>query len=1521
MKNLLRIQMLTLVLLLLSSVGFAQHFTTVWSGYPYQSMAFIVQSATIDGVDMEAGDEIAVFDDDGAGNEICVGVVVLTGVATSTVPATFAAAHEELGGDGFISGNTIIYKFWDNSESIEITAVVSTYMAGFATDYSSFGTAVLTSLEGATSLETTVQSITSCQGSVVVPIDVSNFNDVGVLSLVLNYETTNLTYTDYQDANPALTGLSVSENAGEITFWLNITPVISIGTGTFIELLFDAATVYTQTTANLTWDAASYYEDGSGASIQSTFIDGVVTIDPIPADAGDITGATSVCQGITGESYQVAAITNATSYVWSITPVAAGVITVTGTTGAIDFSDTYDGLATIEVYGSNSCGDGGLNSIDVQVIPKPTAIAGADMQICEIDTYTLQGQATNFLTTLWSSPGDGSFDDATSLSATYMPGVGDLAAGTVTLILTANPNTPCAVPVSDDIILSFSPMPIAVAGTDATICENDTYTLSGTAQYQSSILWTGGDGSFDDATSLTATYTPGTTDITNGSVVLILTSSATTPCSQSVSDDMTINITLLPVSDAGPSDAVCETNPVYALSGTASNQTSVLWSGGDGTFDDATLLTATYTAGSADLAAGSVTLTLTAYPDAPCATNATDNMVLTFAVLPTANAGADDETCLNTASYQLVGATASDYTSVLWTTDGDGTFVDASLLNPEYLPGTVDRTNGTVDLTITATSVAPCDASDDMTLSFAVLPTSDAGTDAEICEDNTYQLSGLATDYSAILWTTDGDGTFDDDAILDAVYTPGTADIAAGAANLTLTAYPNLPCVDDYSDPMVLSIQLLPVADAGADDEICLNTPSYELVNATAANQSSLLWTTAGDGTFDDATLVNPTYTPGANDIANFTVTLTMTTYAVTPCTVDDSDEMVLTFAVLPTADAGVDNEICEDNTYQLSGLATYYSTTLWTTLGDGTFDDATSLTAIYTPGDNDKTSGTASLTLTAYASFPCVDDASDAMLLWIGLLPIADAGPDEEICLNTPSYYLEYPTAANQTSVLWSTSGDGAFDDATLINPTYTPGTNDIANFEATLSITAYANTPCTADDVDDMLLTFAFLPEANAGADDEICETDDYTLSGSYENGSSTLWTTSGDGTFDDATIVVATYTPGTNDIANETVSLTLTAFANFPCTDAADDMMTLSIISLPTADAGMDDIICEDNNYVLSGVATNQESVVWSTSGDGSFNDVNLLNATYMPGLDDISNGAVNLTLTANAITPCATTASDDMVLEIQALPLANAGGDASICEGDNYALAGAAINYISVLWATNGDGSFDNEFILNAVYTPGPNDINGGHVTIHLFAYGNSPCGGYDADIMQLTINSLPGQPELPDGPTIIYPYTPSSQYTIDPVANATSYHWYIEPIEAGSIDGNNTIGTTYWNVEFRDAYAYIHVVAINDCGETSSEILPVWIDEYVGVNELSKQPEITIAPNPSNGKFNILIEGATDDIELFMMNNSGQVIHQEKLINTTDSFTHSMDIGSVPNGTYYIKFVSNDSISIKKVIIK
>lgn len=251
---------------------------------------------------------------------------------------------------------------------------------------------------------------------------------------------------------------------------------------------------------------------------------------------------------------------------------------------------------------------------------------------------------------------------------------------------------------------------------------------------------------------------------------------------------------------------------------------------------------------------------------------------------------------------------------------------------------------------------------------------------------------------------------------------------------------------------------------------------------------------------------------------------------------------------------------------------------------------------------------------------------------------------------------------------------------------------------------------------------------PTADAGTDQTICESDVASLSGTIGGDANLLtWSTGGDGTFDDATSSTAVYTPGTNDITNGAVTLTLTTDdpdGTGPCTAASDDVI-ISFETLPTADAGADQAICEsDAAYLGATIGGSATSLTWSTNGDGAFDDNTSLTASYVPGAADITSGTVTLTLTTGGSATC-TPITDDLVITIVQAHTVDAGPDQVICTTDvatmNGSFGGSAT---SASWATSGNGSFDDATSLTAVYTPGPADISSGSVTLYLSTSSNT-----------------------------------------------------------------------------------------------------------------------------------------------------------------------------------------------------
>ena len=100
------------------------HFIPVWSGIPYNTMSISVTLATLDDLDLISADEIGVFDGD-----ICVGAAVLNQSINPGNDAThvYITCSEDDPGtpeqDGYIEGNEISYRLWDQDELFEAQQV------------------------------------------------------------------------------------------------------------------------------------------------------------------------------------------------------------------------------------------------------------------------------------------------------------------------------------------------------------------------------------------------------------------------------------------------------------------------------------------------------------------------------------------------------------------------------------------------------------------------------------------------------------------------------------------------------------------------------------------------------------------------------------------------------------------------------------------------------------------------------------------------------------------------------------------------------------------------------------------------------------------------------------------------------------------------------------------------------------------------------------------------------------------------------------------------------------------------------------------------------------------------------------------------------------------------------------------------------------------------------------------------------------------------------------------------------
>ncbi|MEI7422356.1 MAG: gliding motility-associated C-terminal domain-containing protein [Prolixibacteraceae bacterium] len=1059
-------------------------------------------------------------------------------------------------------------------------------------------------------------------------------------------------------------------------------------------------------------------------------------------------GSNSICEGTTLYSINDATFTNAT-LAWSSSGTGTFINqTAINPTYFPSTADFAAGSVTLTLTGTaiSPCTSSVVSTQILTLQKKPVVQAGPGAQICKGSMYTTNGAtAVDYSTTKWTTAGDGAFANDLLITTIYTPGTNDIANGGVILKLRANSISPCGGFVEDTFFLQIVPFATASAGSNASICSTGTYAVSGaTATNYSLLTWsTTGSGTFSDAHVLSPVYTPSATDISFGSVTLTLTATPNAPCASPVSSTMLLTINPIATVEAGPSGTVCQSGSYTTNGATAVHASTISWStNGTGTFDDSHWLQAVYHPSAEDVIAGSVILTLKATSAAPCAAPVEDFLVLTVTPIATVNAGPDGLTCGNT-DFAITQSTQSNASSVLWTTSGTGTFSNPTQLRPTYSPSANDVSMRSVALTLTGTSGTSCVSapSDFLVLTISSPVTANAGSDASICEGSNYHLSGTAPNATSMNWISSGTGIFINGNTPTPDYIPSADDILAGSVTLTFQAGDAFPCFES-SDQLILNILKKPVVSVGPNANVCTGS-NFPITLTRASNWASVHWTSSGSGThgtFSNPDILLPVYFPSTDDIAAGSVVLKLTVQPVSPCSAPVSAEFTLTFVAPPTANAGPDATICQTQTgYTISGASSNSSIVNWTSSGTGTFVSNATLTPTYFPSPSDISAGSVTLTLHATGTAPCAD-ATDNMILSIAKTPAISAGSAASVCQGS-SFTVSDASASNYSTLIWTHNGLGSLANQTTLAPTYIPAVGEIGS--VTLTLTANAISPCTLQVFSTKIITIQGIPAANAGPDAQVCEPNAYTIIGATEANAGVLnWTSSGTGTFAANGTLAPTYNPSAADYASGQVTLTLHASGINSCNSTATDNMLLRLIPLPSANAGIDAVICQGGSYTVSGASVaNASSYRWTASGSGSLSyPTSPLSPVYSASAGETGN--VTLTLTARPNSPCAADAVDQMVISIQPSPTANAGLDASTCQGTSFTLSGIVTNSSSYAWSTSGSGAFTGIGTLSPKYTPSAADAIAGSVTFTLTAVAKSPCTSNVSDVMILTVFPLP-----------------------------------------------------------------------------------------------------------------------------------------------------------------------------------
>jgi hypothetical protein len=578
---------------------------------------------------------------------------------------------------------------------------------------------------------------------------------------------------------------------------------------------------------------------------------------------------------------------------------------------------------------------------------------------------------------------------------------------------------------------------------------------------------------------------------------------------------------------------------------------------------------------------GSYTVTLNVTDSDSPSTTASHSYNVTVNAKPTANAGND--TVIPCGDSATIGGSPTG-------SGGAGTltynWTPTIGLNDPTIPNPTASAGGTY--TVRVTDDNGCWAEDSVVVTVSGAPTANAGPDREICSGGSVQIGSSPT----------GGYTYD--------WTP-----TAGLDNPAVA--------NPYASPTSTTTYSVLVTSGScqAVDSVTVTVHDTPTCHISASPGVSICQGTTVTLTEDGGDAVGWSWSTGAHTQSvqvtsggTYDVTITDTYGCQSSC------QISVTVYDAPTANAGVDKEICAGGSAQLSGSASGGTSPY-------TYDWTGPESHLNTQNPTVSTPGTYTLTVTDDNG--CRD--TDDVIVSQHPNPSADAGPDKQILCGAGSVLIGgSPTASGGTSpYIYEWTPATGLDNTTIPNPS--------ASAAGTYTVTVTDANGCQG--IDSVTVTVIDGPTADAGGDTAFCAGGSVQLSGSANGGTSPYtydWTGP------------ETHPNTQNPAVSTTGTYTLNVTDGNGCSDTDD--VVVSQYRSPTADAGADAVIISGESVVIGGTPT-------ATGGTGP-----LYTYVWSPptGLDNPSfanptaSPAVNTTYTVTVTDANGCTDSDDVTVTV-------------------------------------------------------------------------------------------------------------------------------------------------------------------------------------------------------------------------------------------------------------------------------
>jgi len=493
-----------------------------------------------------------------------------------------------------------------------------------------------------------------------------------------------------------------------------------------------------------------------------------------------------------------------------------------------------------------------------------------------------------------------------------------------------------------------------------------------------------------------------------------------------------------------------------------------------------------------------------------------------------------------------------------------------------------------------------------------------------------------------------------------------------------------------------------PVADAGADfTKTCTQNAMGSSIGSNYLSGHTYVWSPST--ALSDPNIYNPNADPA--DTTTYTLTLTNT---INAC-FDTDDVTVNVNTTPPNVIANASKtDICFGDSVKLSGGGAHIYT----------WDNGVTDGVAFSPADTTAYTVTGTDTLNA-----CTNTAG--VTVNVNPLPVSNPGVigADTICAGDTTQ-LDANVSGGTSPYTYMWDNTGSLNNNAISQPIANPSSTTTY----TLVVTDFV--ACTASDYIDIIVNAP--PSASISGSGTICSGDTSIFTASPNGSGETFqWSTGGSS---DSTAYF-------NSPAIYYVSVT----TSFGCEAVGSKALAVNLN--PVVNLSGDSAFCTGDSTTITATASNgipTYSYNWTggnTSASITLDSTGLYSVTVTDNKSCTVSGSINITEDSVAI--------------------ANAGNDVTVCNSSsaiiNGAIGGAAN---SLVWATLGNGSFDDTSILNPRYYPDSADKAAGWVFLVLTT--DTPTGTCvsASDTMKIDIKAVldPGS-ILSTGESIYFGDTP------------------------------------------------------------------------------------------------------------------------------------------------------------------